>query len=95
MQDKSALSLPSNSSRIDDESSNFCLYFREIVKRPSLPKVSFSFSHETSWNSGEAWPDPNKGPKLVRPAGMRVNGRRPLRGSHLAHVEPQVMIRIS
>lgn len=51
------------------------------------------YSYETTRNPRETRPDAHPRSQLVRAAGVRHDGRRSLRGSHVAHVEPQVIKR--
>lgn len=48
-------------------------------------------SNETPRDPGEARPDADTRPQLVRAAVVRDDRRRPVRGPDVAHLEPQVM----
>ena len=52
-----------------------------------------SDSDEAARDSGEAGSDAHQRPQLVRAAGVRHHRRRPVRGPHVAHVQPQVVRR--
>ena len=56
------------------------------------PPIYLSLSSdEAAGGAGEAGPVPHAGPQLVRAAGVRHHRRRPLRGTHVAHLQPQVV----
>lgn len=61
------------------------------VHVPYLMHLLFHYSYEATRDPGEAGLDKDPRPELVRAAGLRHLRGRSVRGTDVAHLQPQVM----